>query len=212
MVAAILSTIGTFFLELLKTWGQLFAAPIENFDMLWIIIPIYLAWIFADFFQEKKGTSLGNAISNAIIAVWAAVDWSRTGVRLYEAGTASGWHLAITILLSIVVLTYGIMIIVLGVKAKSIARKLGRIRIVTYVVLMITPLIYMSDINIGMAVLAMLIFFPVFYFFFELIDRILPDPASIKEEEGGLEKSEFGSSELSPELTQPSDNFRPPKF
>lgn len=212
MVAAILSTIGTFFLELLKTWGQLFAAPFENFDMLWIIIPIYLAWIFADFFQEKKGTSLGNAISNAIIAVWAAVDWSRTGVRLYEAGTASGWHLAITIFLSIVVLSYGIIIIVLGVKAKSIARKLGRIRIVTYVVLMITPLIYMSDINVGLAVLAMLIFFPVFYFFFELIDRILPDPASIKEEEGGLEKSEFGSSELPPELTQPPDNFRPPKF
>lgn len=212
MVAAILSTIGTFFLELLQTWGQLFAAPFENLDMLWIIIPIYLAWIFADFFQEKKGTSLGNAISNAIIAVWAAVDWSRTGVRLYQAGTASGWHLAAAIFLSVIVLTYGIAIIILGVKAKTLAKKLGRIRIVTYVVLMMTPLIYKSDINVGRAILSTLIFFPVFYFFFELIDRILPDPASIRE--AGKESLDIGQEEsgLPPELSQATNEFQPPKF
>ena len=66
----ILIAILTYFWELLKTWFSLFAAPVYNLEMLWIIIPTYLNWIFADFFQEKKGTSLGNAISNAKVNLY----------------------------------------------------------------------------------------------------------------------------------------------
>ena len=36
-------------------WLRIFAAPFENPDMLWIIVPIWASWLFAEFFQEKKG-------------------------------------------------------------------------------------------------------------------------------------------------------------
>ncbi|HIH42146.1 TPA: hypothetical protein HA246_00715 [Candidatus Woesearchaeota archaeon] len=180
----ILIAILTYFWELLKTWFSLFAAPVYNLEMLWIIIPTYLNWIFADFFQEKKGTSLGNAISNAVIILWAAVDWTRTSIRFHGAKLITGWHLAGNIFASVIVFAYGAWIVYEGIKGKNITHYIGRIRIVTYIVLMITPLVYNSDIALGKAIISMILFFPVYYYLVELIDYLLPDPESIKEDEG----------------------------
>ncbi len=189
----ILIAILTYFWELLKTWGSLFAAPIYNLEMLWIIIPTVLNWIFADFFQEKKGTSLGNAISNAVVILWASIDWTRTSIRFYSTKFISGWHLTGNIISSLIVFAYGVWIVYEGIKAKNITHYIGRIRVVTYIVLMVTPLIYNSDIPLGKAIIAMILFFPAYYYLVELIDRLLPDPASIKEDEG-KSGSDSGSS------------------
>ncbi|MEK6901486.1 MAG: hypothetical protein AABX37_04030 [Nanoarchaeota archaeon] len=171
-----------FLWELVKTWFGLFAAPFLNTEMLWIIVPVYLNWIFADFFQEKRGTSLGNAISNGVVGLWASLDWVRTSIRLYQSTVISGWHLAGNIAGSLGVFAYGLWIVHDGIKGKKIVHYIGRIRVVTYILLMITPLVYNSDMNIGMAVLAMVLFSPLFYFFGEAVEHFLPDPISIWEE------------------------------
>ena len=51
---------------------------------------------------------------------------------------------------------------------------------------MITPLVYASDIPLIKAVIAAILFFPIYYYTIELLDHFLPDPASIRE---GEEKS-----------------------
>ena len=172
-----------FLWELVKTWFGLFAAPFLNTEMLWIIIPVYLNWIFADFFQEKRGTSLGNAISNGVVGLWASLDWVRTSVRLYQSTGISGWHVVGNIAGSLAVFAYGLWIVHDGIKGKKIVHYIGRIRVVTYVLLMITPLVYNSDMNVGMAVVAMILFSPLFYFFGEAVEHFLPDPISIREED-----------------------------
>lgn len=184
LIAAVLA----YFWELVKTWGALFAAPIGNLEMLWIIIPIYLNWIFSEFFQEKRGTSLGNAISNATIVLWVAIDWSRTSTRFFADNAISSWHLAWNISASILVFAYGIWVVYEGVKGKNLTHYIGRVRVATYIILMGTPLIYNSPIPIGKALISIILFFPLYYFFIELLDRLLPDPVSIKEDEG-----KFGS-------------------
>ena len=168
---------------LVKTWGALFIAPIGNLEMLWIIIPIYLNWIFSEFFQEKRGTSLGNAISNATIVLWVSIDWSRTSTRFFANNAISSWHLAWNIVASVLVFAYGIWVVYEGVKGKNLTHYIGRVRVATYIILMGTPLIYNSPIPLGNALIAIVLFFPVYYFFIELLDRLLPDPASIKEDE-----------------------------
>ena len=60
--------------ELFTYWLFVFISPYKNFDVLWIIIPVWVAWIFADYFQEKSSTSFGNAISNGIVPVFVALD------------------------------------------------------------------------------------------------------------------------------------------
>ena len=192
-MSPILLAVLTYFWELLKTWLSLFAAPVYNLEMLWIIIPTYLNWIFADFFQEKKGTSLGNAISNAVIVLWAAIDWTRTSIRFHGTKLITGWHLAGNVFSALVVFAYGVWIVYEGINAKNITHYIGRIRVVTYIVLMITPLIYNSDIPTGKAIFAGILFFPVYYYFVELLDYLLPDPKSIKEDEG-KSGDESGSS------------------
>ena len=188
-----ISAILLYFWGLVKTWGALFIAPIGNLEMLWIIIPIYLNWIFSEFFQEKRGTSLGNAISNATIVLWVAIDWSRTSTRFFADNVISSWHLAWNISASILVFAYGIWVVYEGVKGKNLTHYIGRVRVATYIILMGTPLIYNSPIPIGKALIAVILFFPLYYFFIELLDRLLPDPVSIREDEGKLGSFNGGS-------------------
>lgn len=178
------------FLDLLGTWGSLFIAPLKNLNMLWIIIPIYLAWIFTEFYQEKKGTSLGNAISNGVVVLWAGVDWARQIVgQLVDKTLLIGLDFFAKMFLAILVFIYGILIIVEGAKGKRITRFIGRIREVTYVVLMLTPIFY-GTVQFSFKVLfAIILFFPLFYGIVEVIDRITPTPKTY-EEEKEFEKEE----------------------
>jgi|SRR3989338_1595958 len=204
---AILTAIALYFWELLKIWGSLFAAPFTNLEMLWIIIPTYLNWIFADLFQEKKGTSLGNAISNAIIILWVSIDWSRSSIRFFSDKIISSWHLTWNIVASVIAFLYGIWVLSEGIKGRSITHHIGRIRIITYIILMVTPLIYTSNIPLTKAIIAMAVFFFPYYYIIELIDHLLPDPASIREEgekSGGVNADAGFDSSFSNNISNPN--------
>jgi uncharacterized membrane protein YgcG len=190
---SVLAAIGLYLFEILKIWSfNLFVAPFKNFDMLWVLIPIWLTWFFAEFFQEKAGTSLGNAISNAVTPFWGSLDWSRSSIRFFQEGIISTGSLIARVALCIVVFGYGITIIVLGIKGKKIIKYIGRIREVTYLVAMFTPVIYnVTPLSFNFFV-AVIMFFPVFYFMIELIDYLTPDPEAVKldtKEAGGSGKS-----------------------
>ena len=183
------STAFSYFFSLLWTWLLIFAAPFAQPNMLWIIIPIYINWIFTDFFQERKGTSLGNAITNGAVVFWVSIDWSRTIVNNWP-----GFSTAIIIKFMIIFLTfiYGLIIIVQGIRGRDFVAKFGRVREVTYVLLMFTPVIYDQLQLTFENILAMIIFAPIFYYLMEFIDqKILPKSkvlAKLEEEEATLEK------------------------
>ena len=181
----------SYFWDLLRTWLSLFTAPIKDPSMLWILIPIYLGWIFSEAFQEKKGTSFGNAVSNAVVVFWAAIDWSRTSVNFFKDEIISLWNFVGKIVISVLVLIYGSIIVYEGLKGNNLTHYIGRIRVVSYIVIVITPLVYNTielDLNV---LIAIILFFPLFYFIVEAIDRLTPDPTPItKDNEGG--NSGFG--------------------
>ena len=132
---SILSSIGLYLWALLKLWlHAIFVAPFENLNMLWVLVPIYLGWLFTEVFQEKKGTSIGNAISNGVIALWVGIDWTRTTTNALIEGTKMTWkQIAGKFLVAVFVLLYGIFIIYKGAKGKALTKYIGRIRIVTYI-------------------------------------------------------------------------------
>lgn len=186
----------SYFLLLLKTWGKIWIAPLGNFEMLWILIPIYLAWIFTEIYQEKKGTSLGNAISNGIVALWIGMDWSRITVRL-----ATTQNLPIDFMFfakiggAVFFILYGLLIIIDGIRVKKITHYIGRIREVSYLAIMITPVFYGVIAPNLETFLAILIFFPIFYFIIELICRLTPNPTTYDEDEmpsAGKDMPELG--------------------
>ena len=63
----------------------------------------------AEFFQEKKGTSFGNAISNGAFPLWVAFDWSRYLTGQIVAGTISfSFMLFIKYFIALVSFSYGL--------------------------------------------------------------------------------------------------------
>ena len=192
-----------FWNELLLHWLKtIFVAPFMNLDMLWILVPVWLSWFFAEFFQEKTGTSMGNAITNATIVLWAAIDCARQTIRLISGGEVTGgFDIFFRFFLVSLIFGYGILIMILGWKGNPIVRKIGRIREMTYIFVMFVPIFYNEFPLTLNHVVAAALFFPVFYYTIELIDRLTPDPQAIKidsEAAGETAKSVGGIGPVSP--------------
>jgi hypothetical protein len=189
--------IGLYFWGLFKLWiHTLFVTPFQTTDMLWLLIPVWIGWFFAEFFQEKVGTSMGNAISNSVIIVWGSIDCTRQTVNFIAAGTFHfGLDLVLRFFIIALLLGYGVTIIVFGLKGNKIIKYIGRVREVTYIFAIFTPVFYNALPLTFNHVIAALLFFPLFYFAIELIDRYTPNPKAVVEdlEEGGGEKKEGGS-------------------
>lgn len=165
-------------------WLLIFAAPFEEPEMFWIMIPIWISWFFAEFFNEKHGTSAGNAISNGIIPIIASIDWIRYLFRLLSDGTLSfTLEIFLKFVLSIAVFVYGVFVTIAGIKAKKIVLYIGRIRWVTYVLVIVTPIIY-NVIKLDLqTLLAVILFFPIYLGIIEIFDRITPEPKNYQQEE-----------------------------
>jgi len=201
----IFAAIFSFIWDMFKTWlSVIFVAPLKNLEMLWIIIPIWFNWFFAEFFQEKKGTSLGNAISNGGVLIWVGIDWVRYTLRLISEGSLKFGAVSVAkIALAALVLGMGIFIVIEGIKTKKFVHFVGRVRQTTYVLVMVSPIIY-GVIPLSWKVfVAAVVFAPLFYYLIELIDRLLPEPKTYKEEESAL-KPEFKPPEFRAEsFTRP---------
>ena len=174
----------SWFWGLFVGWLYLFASPIWNFQVMWIIIPIWLAWFFGEFFQEKKGTSFGNAISNGVVPFWVGLDWMRLLVNgILEGKMAWSPLLVFKFLICLGVFAYGAFILVQGVRGRNIVRYVGRIREITYAMVVFTPIIY-GIVPLSMRYfLSIAFFFPVFYFLMELIDLKMPNPKAFDMDE-----------------------------
>lgn len=167
--------------QLFTEWLGLFAAPVLNTELLWISIPIWANWIFAEFFQEKRGTSFGNAISNGVVPLFVGIDWMRYLTNSLESMyEVNWWVVGLKYAICGIVMLYGLIIIILGISGHQMTRHIGRIREVTYVLLVFTPVIY-GIIDLSWSFLIeIIVFFALWYYVIEWIDRKLPDPKAIE--------------------------------
>ncbi len=163
-------------------WIWLFVVPFYNLEMLWILVPIWLNWFFAEFYQEKRGTSLGNAITNGAILIWVGIDWMRYLVSLASfGGLPFGIIAVIKYCLAVLVGVLGFFIVVEGIRTKGFIHVIGRVRMTTYVLVVFTPIIYGGVSLTWEIVAAIVVFAPVFYWAIEVLDRLTPDPRSYGE-------------------------------
>jgi hypothetical protein len=183
-VLAFLAPVANYLWELFKLWIQtIFVVPFQNTDMLWLLVPVWLGWFFTEFFQEKTGTSMGNAMSNSVIILWACVDCTRQTTGLMAENIITGTlNIIIRFTIITIVFAYGILLVYLGWKGNKLIKRIGRVREVTYLFVIFTPVFY-NAINLSWElILAAIIFFPLFYFAIELVDRYTPNPKAIVED------------------------------
>lgn len=164
-------------------WLSIFTAPAKQPEMFWIIIPIWINWFFTEFFQEKYGTNFGNAVSNGAVAILAPIDWTRYMVSLLENGRIQfTFGVFLKFFVTFIVFAYGIFVIIAGIKINKIVFYVGRIRWITYIMVMFTPIVY-NVIKMDLYTLAsVIVFFPLFYWVIEIFDRITPEPRLYRED------------------------------
>ncbi len=169
--------------SLLLHWISILAAPLKEYEMLWIIVPIWINWFFTEFFVEKHGTTFGNAVTNGVIPILAALDWSRYLYRLLSEGFIMlTFGVVIKFLMVFATLAYGIFVIAAGIRIRQIVFFVGRIRWITYILLMVTPIIYGVIKFDWYTLLAIVVFFPLYWWVIEMFDRITPEPAVYRKE------------------------------
>lgn len=184
----------TFIWDMIKVWlSTLFITPFSTTSMLWLLIPLWTAWFFAEFFQEKEGTSIGNAMSNAVIILWASIDSTRQTIHLITThAIVNVWDMVGRFVLLFILLSYGLVIVILGWRGNTIIKKIARVRIVTYLFAMFVPIFYGAIPFSWEHLLATIVFFPVFYFAIEWIDQHLPDPEAVVEDEEAQSTTPWG--------------------
>lgn len=198
-------------LEAFVSWLWLFGAPIRDMNVLWIIIPIWVSWFFTEFFQEKKGTGFGNAITNGGVSLWVAIDWGRHLTRGLSEGTvATDYTIYVKFALVAFILLYGGIIIMKGLKRQRFASVGGRIRVITYILVMFTPIIYETADISAMNIISIFVFFPLFYFFLEIVDRIVPDSKALEEDHEETDKGNDPMPGLSSNNAPDKDPFGSP--
>ncbi len=171
------------FFSLFTFWlSILFVIPLKDYEILWILVPVWMNLFFTDFYQEKRGTDYGSAITNGVAMLWVGVDWIRFLIRaLSGRGMTFSKLLSSNILvlkfaLSAFVLIIGVIIMIEGIKGIRFVRAVGRVRNTSYLLLVLSPVIYGLAQFSWKYLLAITLFFPVYYFTIELIDRFVPDP------------------------------------
>ncbi|MBI2139952.1 hypothetical protein HYU14_03440 [Candidatus Woesearchaeota archaeon] len=179
-------TIVSYFWMLLKDWlFTIFIIPFKNTDMLWLLVPVWVSWFFSEFFQEKIGTSMGNALTNTVVVLWGSIDMARQTVRLIGEHVIKGFG-SIFLRFSIITLVfaYGATIVVLGIHGNKIIKHIARIREVTYVFVMFVPIFYNAIPLTWNHLIAAGLFFPVYYWVIEFFDRLTPNPTPLTEDIG----------------------------
>ena len=164
----------------------------KDFNMAFALIPIYLGWFISDYYQERKGTSFGNAISNGFMGLWVGIDWTRSSYNIYKASeTASLGFFIIKIIIAFGILAYAFIVMRAAAHGQKIAHFIGRIREIAYFAIVFTPIVYdvipLDLLTIGSAIL----FFPIVYGIAEFVDYYVlpPSEAELAEEsEVGAEK------------------------
>jgi len=169
--------------------------PMENLDVLYILVPVYINWFVNDYYQERKGTSMGNAAANGFTAIWVGIDWVRTMttraatsvVHIPMGFNKAFFLLSFKVAIALVIIIYGLTIMKYAISGNSLAKRIGRIREVSYFAMVFTPVIYLL-VPLDITTFAtILIFFPVFYYAGEALMNSLPAPKTELMDEGGEE-------------------------
>lgn len=145
-------------------------------NFLWLIIPIFFIGIITDKYQEEFGTSIGNAISNGALIIYTGFSW------LEIIFSREHFPLEATIsqfLFACFIVIYGLMIIFSGFNNEQFAKKYGRIRVITFMLIFFTMMIYIPLLYNFVSIILFVLLFPFYYAFITELIKVMPNPRGV---------------------------------
>ena len=179
---SIISLIITYILILTKAWLNIFINTITNLKIIWITYPVYITWFSMEFLVEKKGIHYGHAVANSIIFSWVSVDWLR---ELYETNQLHNFD---KLFIASIFLILSAIILFSAFKRWEAAKIFGKTGFFAYFQIMLTPFMYDIVPFTLINIIALIVFFPIVYYLFFILDIYLPE--IIEEEEEKIKEEE----------------------
>lgn len=144
---------------------------IQNSNFLWILIPIFFIGIVTDKYQEEFGTSIGNAISNGALIIFTGFSWMQliSGRENFPIDVTISQYI-----FSILIIGYGFAIIASGFGSGEFAKKYGRIRVITFMLMFFTMIIYVPILYNFISIIMFVLLFPFYYAFITELLKIMP--------------------------------------
>lgn len=143
----------------------------QSGNFTWLLIPIFFVGIITDKYQEEYGTSVGNAISNGAMIIFTGFSW----IQLISSRTNFPIEATISqYLLSFFIISYGFAIIASGFTDAEFAKKYGRIRVITFMLMFFTMIIYVPILYNFISILLFIFIFPFYYAFITELVKIMP--------------------------------------
>lgn len=159
---------------MIKVGIQEIVTGIHDSNFMWLLIPIFFIGIVTDKYQEEFGTSVGNAISNGTTVIFTGFAW------IQYISSRINFPVEVTFsqyLFSIFIILYGFAIITSGFLTAEFATKYGRIRVITFMLMFFTMIIYVPILYNFVSILLFVFLFPFYYVFITELIKIMP-PAS----------------------------------
>ena len=146
-------------------------SALQQSDFLWIIIPIFFIGVVTDKYQEEFGTSIGNAISNGALIIFTGFSWLQLISSRMDLPTSL---LTSQYIFSFLLIAYGFMIIASGFKTGEFAKIYGRIRVITFMLMFFTMMIYVPILYNFVSIIIFVLVFPFYYAFITELIKIMP--------------------------------------
>ena len=164
----------------------------QNSDILWLVIPIFFIGIVTDKYQEENGTSIGNAISNGALIIFTGFSWME--IITSRVTTDFPYDIMLSqVLFTLFIIIYGFLIVASGFKTGRFAKTYGRIRVVTFMLIFFTMMIYVPILYNFVSIVLFVLLFPFYYAFITELIKVMPSTGGsqtpLREREyGGVHK------------------------
>ena len=150
-------------------------------NLLWIVVPIFFVGIVTDKYQEEFGTDLGNAISNGAMVIFTGFTW----LQIIEMRINYPENFILSqYLFTAFIIIYGFAIMVSGFRKSEFALKYGRTRVLTFMLMFFSMMIYTPLMYNFVSILLFVLLFPFYYAFITELIKVLPnldDTTPVKE-------------------------------
>jgi hypothetical protein len=134
--------------SVLQKAGEIILSPATNILVMWSLIPVYINWFLNEVFFESEKHNFESAFTNGFAALWIGMDWLRViTVDFTEITLLFDFK----VIVSVVMVAYGLLIMVEAARGRSIAKYIGRVREISLLIIFLTPVIYsLMDLTVEM--------------------------------------------------------------
>lgn len=153
---------------------NLLSTTILNSQIVWITLPIYISWIVTAYFQEKREVQYEEVATNSTIMMYTSLNW--IGYLINEFKEFNLDFLS-KIIVSILFFAISLFTLINAIKRRKVSLYLGNITTISYFQIVYTPIIYnLFELNLDV-IIAILLYWPVFFFIIHklIIQKLLPD-------------------------------------